>query len=272
MSMSAIYVAKNQPDFDHSLLALAGGELSDGQQPSKFETLRQIVHARRAVRSFDQSIDSVPDSVMNECFDLALLAPSSSNLQPWQFFRVKSRTMKARFVDLCCQQPSALSASEFVVCVGRVDRWWSFRNRMLAMMREQNIFLPAPFDKYYQVLVPQTYFRGPLGIVGRFTQLLCWLIGLFRPFPSAPSSRWGMRLWAVKNTALATMILMLALAARGWDSCPMDGHDKRRIKKLLGLPGSAQIFVVLAVGKRAADDVKFGPRLRFPRDLFVGEV
>jgi nitroreductase len=180
--------------------------------------------------------------------------------------------MKARVVELCLHQPGAATASELIVCVGRVDRWWDFRNRMIDSMRAHGFSYPPPFDKYYEQMVPQMYVHGPLGIVARLIQFMCWCIRLFKPFPQAWGTRWNLRIWAIKNTALATMTLMLALAARGWDSCPMDGQDKGRIKKLLGLPRSAQVFVVLGVGKRAPEDVKWGPRLRFERELFVSEV
>jgi nitroreductase len=43
---------------------------------------------------------------------------------------------------------------------------------------------------------------------------------------------------------------MLAMTAQGYDTCPMEGFDSNRLKKLLGLPRSAVIVMGIAVGKR----------------------
>ncbi|HET8705473.1 MAG TPA: nitroreductase family protein, partial [Pseudomonadales bacterium] len=52
------------------------------------EEFRKVVRSRRSVRRFLP--DPVPDDVLNECLDLAMLAPNSSNLQPWEFYVIKS--------------------------------------------------------------------------------------------------------------------------------------------------------------------------------------
>jgi nitroreductase len=59
--------------------------------------------------------------------------------------------------------------------------------------------------------------------------------------------------------------------AHGFDSCPMEGIDQKRVKKLLALPRDAQIPMVIGVGKRAPNGV-YGPWIRFNRSLFVKEV
>lgn len=64
---------------------------------------------------------------------------------------------------------------------------------------------------------------------------------------------------------------MLALRAYGFDSCPMEGMDETRIRKLLQLPRAAEVCMVISAGKRAASGI-YGPQLRFDRSLFVFEV
>ena len=41
----------------------------------------------------------------------------------------------------------------------------------------------------------------------------------------------------------------------GYDSCPMEGIDSKRIKKLLNLPRKAQISMVISAGKRAKNGI-----------------
>lgn len=245
---------------------------SDTADPT-WAAFRGVVETRRAVRNFDTAVTALPDDAINECLDMALLAPSSSNLQPWQFVRVKSPEMKRKLVALCFGQPGAATATELIVCLGRSDRWRDGRERMMRAMQERNLSYPKPFDRYYPSDVPIMYTIGPLGLVGVIKRALCAIYRIFKPLPTIACSHSDMKWWSVKNAAFATMTLMLALAARGFASCPMDGHDKGRVRKLLGLPAGAHPLVVLAVGKPAPEDAAiWGPRIRFPRELFVSEV
>ncbi len=80
-----------------------------------------------------------------------------------------------------------------------------------------------------------------------------------------------MRVWAHKTTALGCENLMLSLRAYGYDSCPMEGHDSKRVKKLLNLPKKAEICMVVSAGKRAENGI-FSPQVRMPKKQFVFEV
>mgnify|MGYP001407271027 FL=1 len=77
-----------------------------------------------------------------------------------------------------------------------------------------------------------------------------------------------MRVWAHKTTALACENLMLALRAYGYDSCPMEGMDSKRIRKMLNLPRSAEVSMVISAGKRADNGV-YGKRFRLDSDNFI---
>jgi len=77
-----------------------------------------------------------------------------------------------------------------------------------------------------------------------------------------------MRVWAIKSTALAAENLMLAFRAYGYDSCPMEGMDEKRVSKLLKLPGDAEVVMVVGAGERADDGVYF-PRVKFNRENFI---
>jgi nitroreductase len=77
-----------------------------------------------------------------------------------------------------------------------------------------------------------------------------------------------MKVWSQKSTALAAAHFMLAMRAHGFDTCPMEGMDSRRIKTLLNLPSRAEINMVISAGKRTSKGV-YGERFRFPRDTFL---
>ena len=77
-----------------------------------------------------------------------------------------------------------------------------------------------------------------------------------------------MRVWANKTTALACQNLMMALRAYGYDSCPMEGMDSSRIKKLLKLNYNSEICMVISVGKRAKNGIH-GKRFRLNSNKFI---
>lgn len=235
--------------------------------PIDWEEFKKVVETRRSVRIFDRT--PIPESDVRAALDLALLAPNSSNLQPWEFHWVRTPAMRGALVEACLSQPAAKTAAELIVCVARTDTWPSMRARMLeAFARQKNV--PASAVDYYRRLVPIVYSVGPFGLLARLRGLAMFCIGLTRAVPREPSSPAELTTWAVKSTALACENLMLALRARGWDSCPMEGMDSRRVKKLLGLPGSAAVVMVVAAGRRSSRGV-YGPRIRFDRALFIKE-
>jgi len=251
--------------FDEPLdLPSGGGALP----PVSWDEFRKVVETRRSVRVFDKT--AIPEADMRAVLDAALLAPNSSNLQPWEFYWVRSPKPKAALVEACLSQPAARTAAELIVCVARVDRWPEMRKRMLdAFAAQKNV--PASAVDYYKKLVPMVYTVGPLGLLARLRGLAMWVIGWRRAIPREPASAAELTTWAVKSTALACENLMLALRAKGWDSCPMEGVDSSRAKKLLGLPRSAAIVMVVAAGRRSSKGV-YGPRIRFDRSLFVKEL
>jgi len=241
--------------------------LAPGAHPDSFV---QVVESRRSVRRFKPGA-AVPEPAMRQALNHALLAPNSSNLQMWEFFWVRSPEKKKKLVEACLSQPAASTAAELVVCVARTDTWRANRLRILDVL-QKNPKTPAPALKYYQKIVPLSLNQGPLGLGGLSKKVLFFIAGLFRPMPRQPASRADMRVWSVKSTALACENLMLSLKAQGFDSCPMEGFDAVRVRKILGLPRrGAEVVMVLGTGVGVPEGV-FGPRLRFDQRFYIKEL
>ena len=45
---------------------------------------------------------------------------------------------------------------------------------------------------------------------------------------------------------------MLALAAAGYDNCPLEGFDEPKVKRLFALTDEARVVMVIAAGRRGA--------------------
>lgn len=230
----------------------------------------ELVDARRSCRVYTD--EPVPEEIIEKCLDLALLAPNSSNLQPWKFYWVKSPEKRAELDIFCLDQPAATTAPEIIVAVACPENWKETRKLMLEKFKVQDeVKVPKAAYTYYDKLVPLVYSQGPLGLFGLIKRAYVWGQGLFKPMPRKPLSNAHMKTWAHKSTALACENLMLAFRAYGYDTCPMEGLDEKRIKKLLELKGSEEVCMAISVGKRASNGI-YGPRIRFDRDLFVKRV
>ena len=227
----------------------------------------EVINKRRSVRKFKS--EAIPDAVMERVFAAALKAPNSSNLQPWEFYRVKQPDIKTKMAEACFNQSAAASAQEFVVCVARIDSWKKHRD-FLVQQFDKNSKVPKGVYAYYQKLIPAVYTQDPFGVLGLIKRISMTLVGLFRPVPRGPHSRSELFNVVTKTTALACENMMLALVAEGYASCPMEGFDEVRVKKILNLQGATQVVMILAVG-REDDGGVFGEQVRVPKDWVVFE-
>ena len=234
-----------------------------------FLEFQKIVESRRSVRVYDGT--TVPEKVVRQCLDMALLAPNSSNLQPWEFYWVRSKNKKDEIVEACFSQPAARTAAEIIVAVSRTKTWKKHATQMIQHFESQGGDVPESIKTYYKKIVPMAYTIGPFGIVGLIKKISFFFVGLFKVVPREPSSFNDMKIWATKSTALACENLMLAFRAHGYDSCPMEGLDSKRVSQILNLPSDATIVMAISAGKRSSKGV-YGPRIRFPRDQFVKEI
>ena len=71
-----------------------------------------------------------------------------------------------------------------------------------------------------------------------------------------------------KTTAHACQNFMMALVSQGYDSCPMEGFDDKRVKKILKLNNKSHVVMVLGVGKADSKGV-YGERFRIDNDLVI---
>lgn len=229
-----------------------------------------VVTSRRSVRIFDKT--PIPAHVMEKCLDLALLAPNSSNLQAWEFYWVRSQDKKQQLVEACLSQPAAVHAAELVVCVAKTNTWRQNIKRMISILEKSSGPTQKAALKYYSKILPAVYRQGFLNFFGFFKKVSFFFLGFFKPVVREPTSHSEMVLWASKSCSLAAQNLMLALKAHEFDSCPMEGFDSSRVKKILNLRGKhSYIVMVIAAGKGVPNGT-YGPRIRFERSLFVKEV
>ena len=225
------------------------------------KAFHDIVESRRSVRFF--SSDPIPQDVIDQCIDAALLAPNSSNLQCWEIHHVVNEEKKKELAKYCLGQPAATTSQELFVFVTRPDLW-KRNNQWTLDEFDRRGNMPDKAYQYFKTITKLAYTTGIFGIAAPFKWLMFNVIGLTKPTPRGPVGKSGMKVWGHKSTALACAHFMLGMRAHGFDTCPMEGFDVVRVKRLLGLPRGADVTMVISAGKRAEGGI-YGERFRFDK-------
>lgn len=232
-----------------------------------YQSFKDVVRNRRSVRVYSDEV--VSDEVIDRALDDAMLAPNSSNLQPWHFLWIKSPELKKEVAKICFNQNGARTASHLIVFVAKTNTWQKHCKLMLSELSKSGQPIPKVVNEYYSKLAPMAYgMMGPFGIFSPFKWLFFTFMGIFKNVPRKPMFPWQLREWATKSTALACENFMLSISAQGYDSLPMEGYDECRLKKALKLSRHDHVTMVISVGKRASNGI-YGPQFRFNRERFI---
>ena len=232
------------------------------------KTVTDAINYRRSVRVYkDTPIDT---EKVKQCLKNAVLAPTSSNLQLWEFYHITDKETLKKLTTACLNQNAAKTAQQLVVVVANKSLWkkraktninflneaFSKSNLDERMLKRKNMAL-----SYYQKLIPFLY-TEVLGLFGWLKFLMFQVVGLFRPVYRQTRLS-DMRIVAHKSAGLAAQNFMISMAAIGYDTCPMEGSDTLRVKKILNISRSAEINMVISCGIRDDSGI-YGSRFRVP--------
>jgi len=231
-------------------------------------TLEEIINYRRSVRHYKDL--PIYSEKVKHCIELATLAPNSSNMQLWEFYHITNPEILKKLAVACLSQEAATTAQQMVVFVTRQDLYRKRAKKMMEL-ETQNVLKNSPETKrekrikswkmYYGYVMPFLYARF-LGILGIVRKIMMNIIGIFRTITYQVSEN-DMRVVVHKTCALAAQTFMLAMANEGYDTCPMEGFDGRKVKSILKLPYGAEINMIVSCGIRDEIGV-WGDRMRIP--------
>jgi nitroreductase len=217
---------------------------------SLWSAFQEMNSRRRAIRDFDGT--AIADDHVRAILAEATRSPSSGNLQPYRLHWVRDPALKMRIAAACNGQRAAVSSSTLIVVAAS-------REIALSTAAQQLAFIEASRD------LPEAakaYHRRQLHMFRRVLQAGSWAIwtpltalaGFLCPSLSLiPVGHLGSRAWAARNATFAAQTLLLAAAAKGIDSCPMEGFSAPKLCDILGLPRGTVVPVVVALGYRAPD-------------------
>jgi nitroreductase len=179
--------------------------------------LRKVYDERRSVNFFDKN-RGLDDNLLKDIVNLAVLAPSAFNLQPWEIIAVKTKDAKERLLKLSNNQDKVIDAPVTLIVVGDKNG----------------------YDKSNPVWAEMLQTLGGNNEAVEGAQgAAAFLYG---------TSEERKLKFAESNGGLLAMSLMYAAQSFGVDSHPMSGIDFDGIKKEFGLDDNKTVVMTIALG------------------------
>jgi len=179
----------------------------------------QAIKERRSINFFEAGKE-ISDHELLELLEIANLSPSSFNLQPWRVVVVKDTARKKVLRHCAFNQPKVEEASAVLIMVADPKGVEENLERVLDSWQELGYIKPE---------IRQTYSEMAKNLYGDEDSL-------------------KRKIFAVKNTALYAMNIMLAAKGLGIETHPMDGFDEQCVKKEFNIPNDKIIPMLIAVG------------------------
>ncbi|WP_227374893.1 nitroreductase family protein [Haladaptatus halobius] len=195
----------------------------DAEFPETIEALR----TRRSGHNFDSDAE-LSDETLEELIRDAALAPSSYNLQPWEFVAVQDDDRLGEVVDIAYGQEHIREAGTAILVVGHTDAKTADR----------------VFDEWAEA--------------GRMDEEAAQQTKA-QSVEMYEDDRTG-RDYAIRNASLAAENLLLSAHARGLAATPMIGFDQERIAEFLDLPDDEIPVMLIAVGPSGGEESERLPR------------
>jgi nitroreductase len=173
------------------------------------------IEARRSVKHFDATA-TMPDSDAKKLLELAMLSPTSFNIQNWRFVWVKDVEKRQAIRQASWNQSQVEEASMLVVLCADLTAANASSN-----------------PSRYWHLAPQGVQDMIVPMISQFYE----------------NNEQLQRDEALRSVGMAAQTLMLAAKALGYDSCPMIGFDANKVAEIIQLPPTHVIGMLLPVGK-----------------------
>lgn len=184
--------------------------------------LIKVMSERKSVRVYDPNF-KISKEELEEMLTLATTAPSSSNLQAWNFIVIQDQEVKKELRAIANNQAQVEQSSAIIAVLGNVD---AYKN--VEKIYTQNVEAGHMDESIKERTIANTYAM----------------------YPNAPvEARMNI---ASYDAGLVSMQLMLIAKDRGYDTIPMGGFDKAKFAEKFDLPEHLFPIVLIAVGKAAA--------------------
>lgn len=173
----------------------------------------EAIESRRSIKYYDTA-HQLTQSEIDALLRLAMLSPTSFNIQHWRFVVVTDPVLRQQIRAVSWNQAQVEEASALVVITADLKAW-------------------AKQPERYWKNVPQPVADFLVPAIGQYYE----------------GNEQAQRDEAMRSCGMAAMTLMLAAQEMGYNTCPMVGFDFDAVSKLLNLPADHIPTMFVTVGK-----------------------
>jgi nitroreductase len=209
-------------------------------------TVIEHLNWRYATKSFDAA-KKLDDDKLNRILEAIRLAPTSSGLQPFEVFVVKNPALRAKIREVAWGQSQVTDASHLLVFAAwdditpaRIDAAFDYTNEVRGFVNEGWEAYRKQLHAIIAARTPQANFDA-----------------------------------AARQAYIGLGVALVAAAAEGVDSTPMEGFDPAAVDQILSLQErKLRSVVILPLGYRKPDSdwLVNLKKVRRQHDKFVTEL
>ena len=191
------------------------------------------IKERRSVKHYDSN-HKLSDEEIEKLMSLAVLSPTSFNMQNWRFVIIKNPEIRKKIRSAAWDQAQVTEASLLLVLCADLKSW------------KKN---------------PEQYWKN----APKETQ--DFLVSSMGPFYEGKDQL--QRDEAMRSCGIAAQTIMLAAKSMGYDSNPMIGFDPQKISEIINLPDDHIISMMVVVGKQIKPAMPRGGQLSLSEIVFT---
>ena len=194
----------------------------------------KAINFRHACKIFDEN-KAISEEKMHFILEAGRKSPSSFGMEGWKFLVITNNDLKAKLRPICWNQVQITSCSHLVVILAAIENV------------KPSSGIPA-----------KRFSRRPLTQKQKDDYIKLYTNHLQKTL----SSDDNIYHWTSKQTYITLANMMTAAAYIGIDSCPIEGFEKEKVEKVLGLDTNKwQLSVLVPFGYRKN---KQSTQLRLP--------
>ena len=194
-----------------------------------FDAIRE----RRSVKHYDSN-HKLSDEEIEQLMSLAVLSPTSFNIQNWRFVLVKNPEIRKKIRSAAWDQAQVTDASLLLVICADLKSW------------KKN---------------PEQYWKNAPKEAQDF------LVPAMGPFYEGKDQL--QRDEAMRSCGIAAQTLMLTAKSMGYDSNPMIGFDPEKVAEIINLPDDHVISMIMTIGKQIQPAMPRGGQLPLSDVVFT---
>ena len=191
------------------------------------------IKERRSVKHYDPN-HKLTDEEVNQLLSLAVLSPTSFNIQNWRFVVVKDSEVRKQIRAAAWDQSQVTDSSLLIVICADLKSWKDNPGQYWknAPKEAQDLLVPAigPFYEGKEQL---------------------------------------QRDEAMRSCGIAAQTIMLAAKSMGYDSNPMIGFDPQKVAEIIKLPENHVISMLMVIGKQTKPAMPRGGQLPLDNVVFT---